>query len=149
MPSLAIQYNPNVGPLIQVAVWPPNFTPPNPGSPTAPVNLQFYLGLADTGASCTCVSAKVISDLKLQPSGKQLVGGVHGSNAVNSYQFQVVLAFPQSVTPGGLTQAHLVPMPVNGVEFVPPGGFDLLIGRDILCRGAFTMSFDGHAILSI
>jgi hypothetical protein len=33
--------------------------------------------------------------------------------------------------------------------FEPNGIFDVLVGRDILCRGAFHMSFNGHAVLSV
>jgi hypothetical protein len=47
--------------------------------------------------------------------------------------------------------SQVLAIPVIGVEFMPqPGsGFDMLLGRDILCRGVFSMSFDGHAIFSI
>jgi hypothetical protein len=31
------------------------------------------------------------------------------------------------------------------LEFQPNGApFEMLIGRDVLCRGTFTLSFDGH-----
>jgi len=32
------------------------------------------------------------------------------------------------------------------MEFVPGGGspYQILVGRDIICRGAFSLSFDGH-----
>src|SRR5207237_209180 len=37
------------------------------------------------------------------------------------------------------------------MEFIPRGGspFQMLLGRDIICRGTFTMSFDGHFTFSI
>ena len=39
--------------------------------------------------------------------------------------------------------------PVRGSFFDGSGsGFDVLIGRDILCQGVFTMSFDGHVTFS-
>jgi Aspartyl protease len=94
MPSLAIQYNPSVGPLVQVAIWLPNYIPPSQQTPHSPVHLNMYNALVDTGASFTCISRKVIQDLNLTPIGKQQVGHAQGSSATNSYQFQVVLPFP-------------------------------------------------------
>ena len=37
--------------------------------------------------------------------------------------------------------------PVTGVEVTIGATFDILLGRDILCHGTFSMSFDGHAML--
>jgi hypothetical protein len=31
----------------------------------------------------------------------------------------------------------------------PSRSFQMLLGRDILCRGTFTMSFDGHFTFSL
>jgi hypothetical protein len=112
--------------------------------------MKMYMALIDTGASCTCISNKVIKDLGLTPSGKEQTFGVHGIGATNSYQFQIGLMFPQGQHPSGAVQASIAATPVNGIEFIPPGGgFDVLLGRDIICTGAFSMSFDGHAILSV
>jgi hypothetical protein len=147
MPSLSIQYNPKVGPLLQVAIFPIGFTPQT-GAVT-PLNPTFYMSLIDTGASCTCITEKVIRDVGLSPVGKQQVGGVHGSGTTNAYQFQLGLIFPTAQLPTGVVNVNLTLFPVNGIEFKSLGGFDVLLGRDILCQGAFSMSFDGHAILSI
>lgn len=37
------------------------------------------------------------------------------------------------------------------LEFSPGGGspFQLLVGRDIICRGVLTLSFDGHFTFSL
>lgn len=153
MPSLSLQYDPNVGPLIPVFIWAPNFKPPAQAqiSPGDALKMQQHVALIDTGASCTCVSQKVIQAAGLQPSGKQLASHAHGSVPTNAYQFQVVFAFPQAAPiPSGVMQAQLIAFPVNGIEFIPPSGlFDVLLGRDVLCRGVFSMSFDGRAILSL
>jgi hypothetical protein len=109
----------------------------------------WLLALIDTGASCTCISAKVISDLSLAPMGKQPVGGVHGSRPTNAYQFQVGFVFPQSQTPGGAVNANVMSFLVNGIECIPQPGFEVLLGRDVICSGAFTLSFDGYAVLSL
>jgi hypothetical protein len=150
MPSVSITYNPSVGPLVQVAIWGPNYRPTQPPSSASPLQMNMYSALVDTGASCTCISQKVIQAVGLSPIGKQQVGHALGPSATNSYQFQVVFAFPQSQGPSGTMQATLTVHLVMGLEFVPQPGstFDVLLGRDIICKGIFNMSFDGHAILS-
>jgi len=149
MPSLSIQYNPKVGPLLQVAIFPLGVDPKT-ASASTPLNLSLYMALVDTGASCTCITDKIIKAVGLNPIGKTQVGGVHGAGTTNSYQFQLGLVFPQSQAPTGTVVADVSMFQINGIEFKPTGGgFDVLLGRDVLCRGAFSMSFDGHAILSV
>lgn len=149
MPCLSIPYNPSVGPQLQLAVFPPGYNPPQAPAGPNPTNVSLYTALVDTGASCTCVSAKVISDIGLMPSGKIPVGGVHGSQAANQYQFIAALIFGQMQAPNGAVLANMHAYTVLGVEFVPNGNFDVLLGRDILCRGVFTMSWDGHATFCV
>lgn len=154
MPCLSIAHNPNVGPLLQLSIWAPGFVPPQTvRSPSAsPLPMKLYMALADTGASSTCISQKVISDIGLTPMGKILAGHAQGSAAVNQYQFQVIFAFPTgSPTPAGVVPTQIVSILVTGIEFLPQPGsvYDVLLGRDILCRGIFTMSFDGHATFAI
>jgi hypothetical protein len=102
-------------------------------------------------ALTTCISSKVVQDLSLKPSGKQPIGHAQGSTSTNQYQFQVAFIFPQTVIASGAMQAQVIGMMLTGAEFVaPPGGvFDVLPGRDVLGRGVFSMSFDGHAIFSL
>jgi hypothetical protein len=107
------------------------------------------MALIDTGASHSAISRKIITALQLNPSGKQQVGGLHGAQATTLYQFQIGLLFPQSQAVTGAIAGQLFLVPVIGPEFVPPGGFDVLLGRDVICKGHFSMSFDGHATLSI
>jgi hypothetical protein len=152
MPSLSINYNPAVGPLISVGIFSMSFSPQQMAgaSQQSPLNVNNYMTLIDTGASHTAISSKVISDLNLKPMGKQSVGGVHGQQQTNLYQFQVGLIFPQTQLASGSMQANIVSIPTSGTEFVNTGMvFDVLLGRDIICKGCFTMSFDGHAFLSI
>jgi Aspartyl protease len=108
-----------------------------------------YNGLMDTGASCSCVSDKVIKAEGLVPSGKQSVSGLHGSQPTNSYRFQLAIPFVQGQHTSGTVSANVHVFQINGVEFIPLPGIDILIGRDVLCAGTFSMSFDGHATLSI
>jgi hypothetical protein len=149
MPSLSIQFNPKVGPLLQVCVWKPGFVPPMGTNAAAPMNLNAYTALIDTGASCSCISDKVIKTQALVPSGKQQVGGVHGSQATNAYRFQIAIPFVQSQAVTGTVSANIMSYNINGIEFIPLPGIDVLLGRDIICTGVFSMSFDGHATLSL
>ncbi|MGH6838114.1 MAG: aspartyl protease family protein [Methylocella sp.] len=148
MPCLSIQYNPKIGPIIQVLVWKPGFAPPQ-GTGAAPMQASTYNALIDTGASCSCVSDKVIKTEGLVPSGKQQVSGLHGSRPTNAYRFQLVIPFIQSQHVGGQVTANVLLFNINGIEFVPMPNIDVLVGRDILCTGTFTMAFDGHATLSL
>jgi predicted aspartyl protease len=147
MPCLSINYVLQVGPLLQISIEEPNFQAATT-SHSNPANLKTYMALIDTGASCTAVSPKVISDLKLAPVSKQQISGVHGTHPTNLYQFQVILLIPQTQLPTGIVHANIFPFPVIGSEFMAPGAFDVLLGRDVLCRGVFNMSFDGHASFS-
>lgn len=150
MPCLGFTYNPQVGPIIQVAIFPFGFNPASQvfNQPSPPT--QLYNALIDTGASCTCISPKICNDANLPPIGKQPVGGVHGTKAVNQYQFQVAVLFgASSVAPTGAASVNFVMYPVVGFEFAPPGPFDVLLGRDVLCQGHLAMSFDGHGIFCV
>src|ERR1700742_1641014 len=126
MPSLSIRFNPKVGPLLQIAVWKPGFVP-SQGSPAAPLAVNGYNALVDTGASCSCVSAKVIKAEGLVPSGKQSVGGVHGNQSTNAYRFQIVFPFPQAQNVGGAVTANVMAFNINGIEFTPMPAFDVLL----------------------
>jgi hypothetical protein len=147
MPSLSIQFNPKFGPLVQVLVWKRGFVPQ--GTAAMPLNPTPYNALIDTGASCSCVSDKVIKAEGLIPSGKQAVSGLHGSQPTNAYRFQIAFPFVQSQSGGGLVSANIVVFDINGIEFIPLPNIDVLIGKDIICTGVFVMSFDGHATLSL
>ena len=106
----------------------------------------------DTGADTTCISPKVVKDVGLSPIGKKLVGGATGSRATNYYEFAVGLQIGEVTIPSpGQTQADFsFQMIEEGSEWPgnPSRGFEVLLGRDILCRGIFALSFDGHFILS-
>ena len=150
MPCWSGNYNPAVGIIVQVAVLPqPQLSAlhsPAPGSP-AP-NFTMFAALIDTGASVTCISSNVVQQLALQPSGKTKMSGSTGAPTVDQYTFLVGFLFGQQGPTGmisGPVNVHLV----QGCEFINHGfGFDVLIGRDILCKGALHMSFDGHYTLA-
>ena len=123
----------------------PPGTVPQSGAPPA-----TFMALIDTGASHTALTSKVVKQLGLTPISKQPVGGVHGQQPTNIYQFQVGLAFPNGpINAGGQVSVNIMAFTVSGSEFISGAAFDVLLGRDVLCQGVFSMSFDGHAIFSI
>ena len=142
MPCLSFLYNAVAGPIIHVAVLPPK--PPAGGVG----NVTLYAALLDTGASATCISADAVRDAGLLPVGKHSMVGVGGVTATNIYQFHVGLQQSQTVQPTGNTSVSFGLFPVQGMEFVKTSGgaFDILIGRDILCKGHLAMSYDGHGV---
>ena len=139
MPCLSSSYNRAVGPIINVGVYPSGaFDPTRP--PPGP--LVAYPALLDTGASITCISPAVVQAVGLQPIGLRSVVSATHTVPVNAYLVDLVLPFGAAglVTPG--TQV---------LEFAALHGasFQILIGRDIICRGALTLTFDGHFTLCL
>ena len=88
----------------------------------------------------------------MSPLGKLLMGGSTGSAPTNYYEFAVGLQIgvTTAASPGRTPADFQFQMIEQGAEF--PGnserGYDVLLGRDILCKGIFSLSFDGHFILS-
>lgn len=150
MPILAGNYNPNVGAIIQIAILPIDLIQNSDGSPKPPPqNIPFFNALIDTGASCTCVSANAAQQAKLVPTGKAPMAGATGSTAKNKYAFGAGFMINAKQDASGAVGGDLFLMQVNGMEFDNHGGtFDVLLGRDIICKGVFTMTPTGHYTLS-
>ncbi|MCH8238631.1 MAG: aspartyl protease family protein [Proteobacteria bacterium] len=154
MPSLAGNYNPAAGVLIQVSILPPEqaiqAANPQQNSTDSIKDFKVYMALIDTGASCTCISAKVVNDVGLKPTGKTKMSGSTGADEVDQFTFSVGFMFGAQQLPSGKISGALHIHLVNGCKFEDHGfGFDVLLGRDIICKGSFSMSFDGHFILSL
>lgn len=156
MPCIAGLYNPSVGPLIQLAIIDPGpgMLSGNPTSNLVSISSavpspRFYTALVDTGATLTCIYQKVVQEIGLQPIGKSMMTGATGSSAVNTYQFGVGFLTNPVQTPTGQVTGTLDVRVVDGMEFAVQGAvFDVLLGRDIICAGSFSLSFDGHMLLS-
>ncbi|HXW27230.1 MAG TPA: aspartyl protease family protein [Xanthobacteraceae bacterium] len=151
MPCLSGNYDPAVGILLQVGILPASeLTAIQAGQGVTPLqNLAMFMGLVDTGASVTCISNNVVKMVGLTPSGKTTMTGSTGSGTVDQFSFLVVFFVnPQQLPTGQVTGQAQVNL-VQGCEFASHGfGFDVLIGRDILCKGALSFSYDGHFVLS-
>ena len=145
MPCIAGRFNPRVGPILEVAVVDTDFDPTAETSPT----LHTYGALIDTGASSTCVSQKVVAEVGLVPTGKVPLAGVAGVSLVDQFTFGVGFILPTEQEPSGNVRGDLHVSQVLGCQFDKGEAvFDVLLGRDVICGGAFHMSFDGRFILS-
>jgi hypothetical protein len=149
MPCVAGNYNPAVGVLVQVAILPQSqLAALRVPQQSPPQNLTMFTALVDTGASVTCISRNVVQTIGLQPSGKTSMSGSTGQNIVDQYTFLVGFLFGAQQAPTGAISGQLNAHLVQGCEFTSHGfGFDVLIGRDILCKGTLSLSFDGHYLL--
>jgi Aspartyl protease len=136
MPCLSGKFDPAIGPLINIGVL--------LGNTAAPTlrQLTLFPALIDTGASVTCISATVVQSINLQPIGmRPMVSATH-SVPVNQYLVDLILPFGAA---GYVIKATQV------MEFNAGGNaaFQILLGRDIICRGTLTLSFDGHFTFSL
>lgn len=149
MPLISGNYDPAVGVLVQVAVIPAAQVAQLKSGQIAPTNLHVVMALVDTGASSTCVSKSAAQAAGLVPSGKTQMSGATGQGTVDQYTFGVGFIIGAQQTPtGGVTGSLNLHM-VQGCEFTNHGfGFDVLLGRDVICKGGFSLTFDGHWALA-
>lgn len=134
MPCLSALFDPSIGPVITIGILPPGIIAPATVPVPPPIMFQ---ALIDTGASVTCISPAIAQTVRLRPIGmRPMISATH-SVPVNVYLVDLILDFG---THGLLSRSSQV------MEFAPAAGspFQVLVGRDIICRGTFTMSFDGH-----
>lgn len=142
MPSFSGSFNPAVGPLSQVIILP--FGASASGQ-IQNQHLHAFTALMDTGATSTCISQSVIDTCGLQPTGQAEMMGATGPRTVNQYTFEVGFMHGQVQKPDGSISGNMALIPTQGLQF--HGGqsaFEVLLGRDVLCQGQFSMSFDGH-----
>ena len=155
MPCLSGSFNPQVGPLLRVAVVDVSFAPaaqPAKGmrkGDASPV-LHSYDALIDTGATATCISEQVVADVGLAPTGKTLMTGATGASPVDQFAFGIGFILPAAQAPTGDVSGSLWVKQVHGCLFAKgSAAFDVLLGRDVICSGALHLSFDGHFTLSV
>ena len=107
-----------------------------------------YQALIDTGATNTCISQKIVDDLKLSPLGKISMNAALGVGDVYYYNICIGFFRPiQHLTTGKpeliVNRDSLINLqtPYFNNENQP---CDLLLGIDVISRGNFSMSFDSH-----
>ena len=117
-----------------------------PVAGTQPLSVTPYQALFDTGASATCISPKIVSELGLNPVGK--VNMISASHVVPTNQYIFSIGFPtgmQQDATGTISGNVTMFENITGLEFQPSGAaYDILIGMDIIRRGCLTVAFNGQ-----
>ena len=91
----------------------------------------------DTGATNTCITRRIAAQLGLEPSGRAIVSGVHGSKEVSTYFINLYL--PNNVTILG----------ISATEAEIGGDVDVLIGMDVIRHGDLSVcNFNSRTIFS-
>ncbi|MCY4038724.1 MAG: hypothetical protein OXF09_04620 [Hyphomicrobiales bacterium] len=147
MSILSFKYNPGSGPITSICVFPAEFD--HEKEKILGKN-NFFRGLLDTGADGTDISPNVVEKLKLNPIGKGELGGVTGAKDVNVYAFRIGFVMGRTAVSSGVETRIEGPQEIlRGHEFENHRtDFDVLIGRDILCKGHFSMSYDGNCLFA-
>lgn len=89
----------------------------------------------DTGATGSMIAANVAEKLKLKPCGETRIFGVHGSQKAKVYTVDVVFPRAKVKLPG-----------IRVSEADDGGGFDILVGMDIIGRGMFGIYGNGESL---
>ena len=92
-------------------------------------NSRKYYGLWDTGASASCISQRIVDDLKLIEISKCVTYGVHGPKTTGLYPIAALL--PNNVSTGPIAAA---------LGDFGKQEFDMLIGMDIITHGDFAVT---------
>lgn len=119
------------GPTISVRIgFDPDFSPSVGGLPSIPT--RPLPALIDTGASASCVDARLAADLRLPVVERASVAGVHGAGSADLYLAQIHVPSLGVSIAGRFAGARLE---AGGQEH------RALIGRDFLMY--FTMIYNG------
>ncbi|RJR47235.1 MAG: hypothetical protein C4567_01330 [Deltaproteobacteria bacterium] len=131
MPCLSGKYDPAIGVLINIGVLLANTATPTISQ------LPLFPALIDTGASITCISPNVVQTLNLKSIGmRPMISATH-SVPVNQYLVDLIFPFGKA----GFVMKAIQVMEFLAINNAP---FQILVGRDIICKGVITISFDGH-----
>ena len=132
MPCLTVQFDPVHGPLITLGISPAHSVAQEP---TAVRVLTQITALVDTGASLTSVTPEIAEKVGLTLLGKTPMMSASETTETNLYLADIAIPFGE---PG--QSAHGMVSDARVMEFQMDGGnFQMLLGRDILCRGLFQM----------
>jgi hypothetical protein len=139
MSSLSGRFDPAVGPLINIGIAPAGTLKPGMA---IPASIATFPALLDTGASITCLSPHVAHTIGVKSLSMRPLVSVTHTALVPVYLVDVLLPFRNTTF---ILYARQV------LEFSNAGNypFQILIGRDIICRGILTLSFDGHFTFAI
>lgn len=131
MPCVTVPFDPKLGAIITAGVAIP--TPIR--DPKEKVNIRTVRALVDTGATITCITPAFADEVGLPLIGKTTMISASETRDVNLYLASFFIPFGE---PGKATHGQVDDMPM--MEFNMEGDqFQMLLGRDILCRGVFQM----------
>lgn len=138
MPCMSRPFDPSIGPLFDVVIVPHGQAQRtfvrDSSSEVVPLELQSNSLLVDTGADNTCISPSVAADVGLVPIGVRAVHGATGAAHHNQYLIDLVIPFGNTL--------FIVPnLPVIEVASSSPH-FEGLLGRDVVCQGHLSVSWD-------
>jgi hypothetical protein len=95
--------------------------------------------LLDTGADGTSVTQQLAEAAQLSYRGKTLATGIAGENFHRSWTTFVGLYAEDDI--GALP--YVLPEPLLAIEVMPYPAFDVILGRDVLMLGDFTLKSNG------
>jgi hypothetical protein len=134
--------------FVTVAIVPTQWVTGGAVTPPSGASFSVFQALVDSGATSTAISAKVANTVGLQPIGKINVFGVSGSKYHNCYTFHVgFLIGKVTQGPGGgqfQGQVAVFQDVIQGAELaLGQGGFDVLLGMDIIGKGSLAVEGGG------
>lgn len=107
-----------------------------------------YRALIDTGATDTCISPKVVEQLRLEPTGRGEMTSASGKSSRKKYLFTLGIPFARQVDPvtKQVREAVGPSLSVEGWEFhmEEPSKFDVLLGMNVISLGSLKLDRDGH-----
>jgi predicted aspartyl protease len=134
MACLTGQFDPKMGIGLQVIVLPPACAAQGVEVPASAVP---RLALIDTGTTTTIITPQIVQELGLQPTGRRrALVSILQSGPVQTYC--VTLVLPMRGETGVFPALEVLEASLED------GPIQVLLGLDVLSRGVFTMSCDGH-----
>jgi Aspartyl protease len=110
-------------------------------------NLTPFNALVDTGATHTCIAPSVAQRLNLAPRSMMPVSVPTGPGAANMYIVDLGIGFGD---PAGATIDWFAFENVQVMEFLGNSPhYEGLVGRDVICRGMFSIGLDGRFTFSL
>ena len=104
-------------------------------------NISLCSALWDTGATGSCISKEIATDMGLVPTGMMTIRTPSGAKNVSTYLVDIVLPNDS----GGVRIKDVV---VCGTE-IGAQGISVLIGMDVITIGDFAVSnFDGKTVFT-
>ncbi len=107
-----------------------------------------YGALIDTGATISCISPRVIEEVRLKSAKSEIVTTAAGPASLEVYLFSLVLPLTDVVDKeNGFTEETVYSYQlIEGIEFYAAkyGKHDVILGMDVISRGSLKLDPDGH-----